>query len=137
MTAEIIVGWVLRGLTLIGYVVLAILAIKRKKVVIESEDNTELLSKLDTVMCKVISAIDKVEGTYKSIFKDGVKAGTFKFKDVLEVAKEGCEEVGLIFNKEYWTKFINNEVHLMNVGKVQSTEQSKRTEFNFINKEDN
>lgn len=137
MTAEIIVGWVLRALTLIGYIVLAVLAIKRKKVIIESNNNDEELSKLNTVIGKVISAIKTAESTYKTIFKDGVKAGPFKLKDVLEVAKESCEAEGMAYCKEYWTDFINKEVSLMNFNSeslvhsaVQSTEQ--KTEFNFI-----
>lgn len=124
MSIETIIGIVVKVVSLIGYVLLAILAIKRKKITIKSDDSD--VNWLDVVIEKVRDGIKTAETTYNTIFKEGVKAGTFKLKDVLEIAKDTCLELDKPFDKDYWTEFIKSEVDLMNFGsgkQVQSTEK--------------
>lgn len=122
-----IVDLVLRICSLMVTLVLAFLAIKRKVVTVKSDGDMSLADKILMIGEAVSDAVVSVEEEYKSLFKNGAKAGKFKLRDVLDVAKEGCENANIYYDKAYWTKYITTAVSVMNQ-KIQLTEQIKKVE---------
>lgn len=110
----------------IGYIVTTALAIKRKKT--SGVSKKEFDSFIESECNVAIDYIKKVEAKYASVFKEGVKAGEFKLKDVLDLIKEDCESKGVSFTKSVWEKFIGNVVSAMNLGKADCSEQSTQVD---------
>lgn len=115
-------------------IILAILAIKRKVVTVKDDSDMSIAEKISVVGGVVSKAVLDVEEQYKTLFKEGAKAGSFKLRDVLEIAKEECTNQGLDYDKSYWTDYINMNVRAINSNKVQSTEQK---DFKFIGVKEN
>ncbi len=115
---EIILDWVFRGLTLIAYILVAVVAIKRKKpisndvAVGETDEKTELSvwEKLANIATKVIGLVGAAEEDFSTV----VKGGALKLKSVLGDTKEMCEDEGVPFDKDYWTGLIKEAVDVMN-----------------------
>lgn len=124
-----IIDLVLRIGSLCITIVLAILAIKRKVVTVKSDSDMSIADKIAVIGGIVSEAVLKVEEQYKTLFKEGAKAGPFKLRDVLEIAKEECANVGITFDKTYWAAYIDMNVRAINSSKVQSTEQK---DFKYI-----
>ena len=112
-----------RVLTLIGYVILAFLAIKRKKPVVIKDENSDY-DKIALVE-KVLVSIRNAESKYKGIFKEGVKACEFKLKDVLDEVKEYCCNMNIPYDKSSWVELISTAVDLINVGESKSIQMDK------------
>lgn len=124
--------WVVVGV--IAYTVSTALAIKRKKSL--GMTNEEYDTFLMTEFERVLGYIVKANSKYNSVFKEGVKAGEFKLKDVLDLIKEDCGVACAVFDKTFWTNIINNIVECMNTEKaVQSTGQSDKIKIQGVNVE--
>lgn len=113
MTAEQTVDLVFRILTIIGYVVLAILAIKRKKVTIvdNGNDSENKESLIDGLLGYIVTQIKDAED--KGSLLSG-QSGFFKFDRVLSRAQEYCREKGISVDTKYLTDRIEGLVKLMN-----------------------
>lgn len=120
MSTTTIVWLVYVAISLFCYIVSTALAIKRKKATGITQADYDTFVK--TEFNKVIEYILDAEDKYNSVFKDGVKAGQFKFKDVIDLIKEDCSNSTSLFDKEFWTGVINNIVSCMNHNKETSVQ---------------
>lgn len=124
MTANAIIELVLRIVSIVGYVLLAIIAIKRKKTVVQStEQSEESENAFDKLLGFIVAEIKDCEVKGEQI---NGKSGIFKFDWVFNHAKEYARELGLDVDKAYLTERIEALVKLLNFNKttsVQSTEQ--------------
>lgn len=114
MSIPEIIDLVFRISSLMVTVMLAILAIKRKVVTVKSDSNSTLFEKFSTICLTVKNAVMEVEETYSNLFKEGAKAGSFKLRDVLAIAKDACENESIEYDKSYWTGYIKMLVNVMN-----------------------
>lgn len=130
MTAEQIVELVFRILTIIGYVTLAILAIKRKKpTVIDNGDNSEDEDNLiDGLLGFIVAQIKDAED--KGNLLSG-KSGFFKFDRVLSRAQEYCRSVGLKVDTKYLTDRIEGLVKLMNYKSESKSDVQSIGQINY------
>lgn len=113
MTIEQIVDLAFRIFTLVGYVLLAILAIKRKKAVVtdESTDGKDEANLIDDLLGYLISEVKDAED--KGSLLSG-KSGFFKFDRVLAHAKDFCREKGIDVDTKYLEERIEGLVKLLN-----------------------
>lgn len=135
MATEQIVDLVFRILTIIGYVILAVLAIKRKKPTIAdngSDGKTED-SLIDELLGYIVGEIKDAEE--KGSLLNG-KSGFFKFDRVLNHAQEFCRQVGLNVNTEYLTERIEGLVRLMNYKSSKDNSGSAVQSIGQINYEE-
>lgn len=110
----------------IAYGINLLLAIKCKKSA--GATKTEIDSFVLDELSKLPNYILSAESLYASVFKDGVKSGAFKLKEVLENVEEDCANSNYTFDKSYWTTLINNIVAVMNgEDTFQSTETTDST----------
>lgn len=107
-----IISTVLWGLSVMGYIVLALLAIIRKCRGKKTENSA--IDKVENVVLSVLGEISNVETLYNSVFKDGIKAGSFKLRDVLDLAEKECNKMGIPFNTELWTDLVNSVIDTLN-----------------------
>lgn len=114
MSIPEIIDLVFRIGSLVVTVILAILAIKRKVVTVKGDSNSTLFEKFSSICGTVKNAVLEVEETYSNLFKEGAKAGSFKLRDVLAIAKDACENESVDYDKSYWTGYINMLVNVMN-----------------------
>lgn len=108
----------------VGYVIILLVSII-KKVRNKNSASTESTDVLDTVLniaSAVVNDMTSVEDLYNKVFRDGVKAGAFKLRDVLASAEKLCNNAGVTYNAEAWTSFVNRTVDFKN---VQSTGQNE------------
>lgn len=131
MTPEQIIDLVFRVLTLVGYVVLAFLAIKRKKpLVIDKDNNDENI--IDGLIEYIVSEIKDAEE--KGTLLSG-KSGFFKFDRVLAHAQEYCRQVGLSVDNQYLTDKIESLVKLMNFKTEENSGSAVQSNGQNINYE--
>lgn len=104
----------------LAYIVTTILAIKRKKAKGENVNADEALA---TIASNVIELVKTAEHSFETMNKGGYQ----KLKDVLNDTKDLCANAGIVFDKGYWTEFINKAVDLINIDRKPaetSTEKS-------------
>lgn len=139
MTTAMIVAWALRGLFLIGYVVLAILAIKRKKSANDGNVSGEVSdSFIDELLGYIVSEIKSAEASFKALTG---KSGFLKFDRVLSHAKDFCRDAGVVIETKWLTERIEALVQLMNFEKISEAQfevpkvpqSTEKTDFNFVN----
>lgn len=112
MTIEQIVELGYRILTIVGYVILAILAIKRKKpTVVDNSDSEQTDNFTDELLGFIVSEIKAAEEAGESLLG---KSGFFKFDRVLAHAKDFCRDNGVTIDNAYLTERIEALVKLMN-----------------------
>lgn len=108
-------------ISLVCYIVSTALAIKRKK----SDKNVtseEYDTFVKTEVGKVLEYILNAEAKYNLLCGGDIKAGQFKLEDVIYDIKDDCLDASMSFDKEYWTKFVNNVVSCMNIKKETSVQ---------------
>lgn len=119
MKIEEIISLVLHILSVLGYVIIAVIvAIKKHKNATKTDSSVDYDKVFDTYLISLTEMM-RSETLYKSVFKDGIKAGAFKLRDVLTTLKNVCAEKNIPYDKDKWTKFINDVVKFQNI--VQST----------------
>lgn len=135
-TVEIVVSIGVKAVSLVCYILLAILAIKRKKVTIESDSSDEPKSLSDDFVTKLVQLIiSEIRSSEKAGEQLVGQSGFFKMDRVLSRAKDFCRDNGITVDHTYLLDMINSFVDLMNYNKsktVQSTGQNDQKEFKFI-----
>lgn len=117
MNYEEIISLVLHILSAIGYVIIMACAIIKKikrKHTTNADSGIYVDNVLDTCL-NILNEMGTVEELYHSVFKDGIKAGAFKLRDVLNKLKEVCAEKQLPYNEEQWKSFIQKVVCFQNM----------------------
>lgn len=103
-----IMSLVFVGVGILAYIITTILAIKRKKANGEKIDVEETLP---TIANNVLELIKTAES------ESPTGGGAEKLKLVLSAIKSMCKNANVVFDKSYWTDFINKSVELINVTK--------------------
>lgn len=119
MKIEEIISLAIHILSVLGYVIIAVIvAIKKHKNATKTDSSVDYDKVFDTCLISLTEMM-RSETLYKSVFKDGIKAGAFKLRDVLTTLKNVCAEKNIPYDEDKWTKFINDVVKFQNI--VQST----------------
>lgn len=116
MNIKEIVSLVLYILAVLGYAIIAVCALIKKikhKNSATTDSGVDYNKVLDTC-CSALEEMFHVENLYNSVFKDGIKAGPFKQRDVLSALKELCSNIGLPFDEDKWKKYIEYVVNFQN-----------------------
>lgn len=113
-----------------GYILLAILACKRKKspkpTVVDNHEEGDKINNLITV---ITNSIKMAENMGEQI---NGKSGFFKFDYVLNRAKEFCLDNGLNVDSNFLKEKIETLVDLLNFNKSTQVENITDTEKNII-----
>lgn len=107
------------------YIVLVGIAIVKKR---KQGEPVDIGKTMAEIAQQVLPLVGTAEIAFKSV--SDKKTGTLKLKDVLHDIKDMCMEQGIIFDKEYWTKYVNEAVNLINVNRTSQ----EITEDNIVDK---
>ena len=104
---------------IIAFAVAVVRFIRKKK-------NGESVT-LDSVFWDVVEQGMALVGETETIYKaltgaTGIKTGPLKLDSVLNKVRDLCAEKGIPFDKEKWTKFIEEAVKLLNNGREEQSE---------------
>ena len=117
----LLVAFCLVGVFLIVAFVIAVVRFIRKK------KNGEPVT-LDSVFWDVVEQGMALVGETETIYKaltgaTGIKTGPLKLDSVLNKVRDLCMEKDVPFDKEKWTKFIEEAVKLLNNGREVPSEE--------------
>lgn len=115
MNIETILSLVFSCVGIVAYVIVAVLAIKRKKVNVTTVDT-------DAAFWEIAETALGLVGTAETAYASITKGGGLKLKDVLTDIKELCEQKGISYNKSVWVNFITQAVNLLNYNKDKDIE---------------
>ena len=116
----LLVAICIMGICLIISFVVALVRFVRKK------KNGETVT-LDSVFWDVVEQGMALVGETETIYKaltgaTGIKTGPLKLDSVLNKVRDLCVEKNIPFDKEKWTKFIEEAVKLLNNGRKEPPE---------------
>lgn len=131
MEASEIIKLVIACIILVYALIITVVSVRQKlkaKAAAGEEVN------IDTVFTEIansaINFISSAEIAYQALTgATGVKTGEFKLESVLNKIRDICSEKGVVFDKEYWTTFINNTVATMNSVTKTSVQSNGQVEF--------
>ncbi len=113
---ELIFRAVLFGTGIVAYILMTVLAIKRKKA---SGEPVDVESTLADIAANVLRLLQEAE---LEITNPG--SGAAKLKKVLSATKSMCKQASVIFDKDYWTSYVNDAVELININKESDDNNS-------------
>lgn len=113
---EKILSLIFVSIGIIAYIVTTILAIKRKKA---AGEDVNVIEALASVAKNVLGLVQSVEiGALP-------KTGDKKLEIVLNATKQFCQSAQIDYDEDYWTKYINKAVELININrKAQSDNEN-------------
>lgn len=134
MKIEEIISLVLHILSVLGYVIIAVIvAIKKHKNATKTDSSVDYDKVFDTCLISLTEMM-RSESLYNSVFKDGIKAGAFKLRDVLTTLKNVCAEKNVPYDEDKWIKFINDVVKFQNMSSRLDTVNNAIVNSTEVNK---
>lgn len=106
---EKVLSLVFVGVGILAYIITTILAIRRKKANGEKVNAADAIAEIAD---NVLGFVKTAEGEF-----DQCGMGVEKLKSVLTATKILCKDANVIFDKSYWTDYINKAVDLINIAK--------------------
>jgi hypothetical protein len=143
-----VANWIFRIAAIVYSVFMTICYIKKKKA-----NNSSATVDISEIISYAIDCIKTVESAFSNIIKEDAKAGEMKRFEVLSFIEHECQIKGVEFNYEFWSKFVDDTVSVMNINKLNSevtetkeivennaepkenVQTTGKVDFNFIKKE--
>lgn len=126
MDYSTIAQWVVIGLILTAILITTVInAIKSIKARIAAGESINFEMLFEEISEAALTFISDAENAYEQLKGiSNIKTGTLKKDNVLSKIRGLCEDKGIKYNEDYWSKFVDSAVKLINTNTSNTVQTS-------------